>query len=172
MREVNSVSTQSNEPVAQPAGGPAAVPQGTPTPPGERASAPMFLEPSEAEIDAWAERERTRREAWLGGPTVEERAAWATRERERRLAGLKAEQRAEAMPLGRRGAYLVREAQLAAEGALSLLSKEVTAEGMMGAFQKWSGRGLAALVRAGREWEDAFAQPSRRRPVPPDDALP
>ena len=32
---------------------------------------PMSLEPTDAEIEEWAERERKRREAWLMGPTAE-----------------------------------------------------------------------------------------------------
>ena len=51
---------------------------------------PMALEPTDAELDAWAERERKRREAWLKGPTADERAAYARRVRERRLMELEA----------------------------------------------------------------------------------
>ena len=46
------------------------------------------LEPTDAEIEAWAEDERRRRQTWVQGPTPEERAAYASRERERRLAEL------------------------------------------------------------------------------------
>jgi hypothetical protein len=145
---------------------------GTPPAPAGIPSTPAVLEPSDAEVAAWAETERARREAWLQGPTADERAAWTQRERERRLAGLTAEQAAQPADLGRRGAYLVREMQLAAEGAVSLVWKELTTEGALGAVQKWSGRGLEVLVRAGREWEEEFAQPSRRRPVPSEDAVP
>jgi hypothetical protein len=135
-------------------------------------STPAVLEPSDAEVEAWAATERARREAWLQGPTAEERAAWTQHERERRLTRLKAAQAAQPSDLGRRGAYLVREAQLAAEGAASLVWKELTTEGAMGALRKWSGWGLDVLVRAGREWEEEFAQPSRRRAVPPEDVVP
>ena len=34
-------------------------------------------EPTQAEIDEWAAREKARREAWLAGPTDEERRAYA-----------------------------------------------------------------------------------------------
>jgi hypothetical protein len=131
------------------------------------ASASIMLEPSAAEIDDWVEQERQRREAWLSGPTAEERAAWTERERERRMASLKAEQAAETVGSAPFGLPSLREAQLAAEGAMSLAWKELTAEGAVGMFRKWSSRGLAALVNAGREWEAASAQPSRRR-VPSD----
>ena len=45
---------------------------------------PIVLEPTEAELEEWAERERKRREAWLQGPTAEERAAYVRAERDRR----------------------------------------------------------------------------------------
>ena len=43
------------------------------------------VEPTEAEIEAWAAAEKRRREAWLNGPTAEERAEYAQRVRQRRL---------------------------------------------------------------------------------------
>ena len=46
---------------------------------------PVDVGPSDAEIEAWAVRERQRREQWLSGPTPEQAAVWAARERERRL---------------------------------------------------------------------------------------
>jgi hypothetical protein len=123
---------------------------------------------SEAEIEAWAARERERREAWLSGPTAAERAAWAQLERERRLA-----QRTEGQGSGKAddrqgGAHLVREVQLAAEGAAFLVWKELTTEGPAGAFRKWSRRGKEALVRAGREWEEGGARAGRRPTAPAD----
>jgi hypothetical protein len=126
-----------------------------------------MLEPSQDEIDDWAERERQRREAWVQGPTPEERAAWTQRERERRLGNLEAAQTADTAGTTRLGLPSLREAQLAAEGAMSLVRKELAAEGAVGAFRKWSSRGMAALIQAGREWEAASAQPSSRR-VPLD----
>ena len=44
------------------------------------------LEPTQAEIDAWVARERERRQAWLKGPSAEERDAYARGLRQRRLA--------------------------------------------------------------------------------------
>ena len=38
----------------------------------------------EADVAAWAERERKRRQAWLEGPNEEDRQAWADAERKRR----------------------------------------------------------------------------------------
>ena len=134
----------------------------------------IMLEPSDAELDAWAERERQRRAGWLSGPTAEERAAWKQQERERRLARLTAEPAADAADLARRAQRSLREAQLAAEGAVSLVWKGLAADGPVGMVREWSRRGLAALVRAGREWEEEYARSSRGpdRRVPLDDDAP
>jgi hypothetical protein len=113
------------------------------------------LEPTDAEIEAWAEEERRRRQTWVQGPTPEERAEYARRERERRLAELEGSdawfaERARTMGL------LTRKGQLAAEGAMSL-------------FMKWSRHTLDVLVDAGRDWEEEFGRPRRRRRVSMDD---
>jgi len=107
-----------------------------------------WLGPSDEEIDAWAERERERREAWLNGPSPQERAAWARRERLRRMAELGPGPHAAAA--ARRGRRYGRETMLATEGAVSLLSR-------------WSRRALAELVHAGLEWEEEAATKPRRR---------
>jgi hypothetical protein len=120
--------------------------------PGERA----FPEPSEAEIEEWATHERQRREAWLKGPTEEQKAAWARRERERRLAELEGRLQARRFVAEQSRLFqrTVREAQLAAEGAMSLLFKVSLSD----AFEQ--------LVRAGRDWEEEFTSaPTRRRRV-------
>ena len=44
------------------------------------------LGPTDAEVEAWAQQERERREAWLHGPTSAQKSDWAVRERGRRLA--------------------------------------------------------------------------------------
>jgi hypothetical protein len=135
---------------------------------------PILLEPSAAEADEWAEREHQRREGWLRGPTAEERAAWMRRERERRLAGLEAEPAPEASDRAGRAQRSLREAQLATEGAVSLVWKGLKAQGPVGLFREWSRRGLGVLVRAGHEWEAEFGQPSRgsHRRVPLDEDVP
>ena len=97
------------------------------------------LEPTQAEIDAWAAQEKKRREAWLNGPSPEERADYARRLRQRRLAD----------------AFDEGEARVA-EGAMTL-------------FYRWSRRTFAELVRAGREWEEETSLPNRRRRVSLDD---
>ncbi len=124
-------------------------------PAGEAADAPP-AEPTQAEIEEWAARERARREAWLRGPTEEERAAYARRLRHRRLAEAFDEGEHRLDEGVRMGLRAGRETQLAAEGAMTL-------------FYRWSRRRFADLVRAGREWEEETALPSRRRRVPFDD---
>jgi hypothetical protein len=46
------------------------------------------LGPTPEEIDAWSSREHKRREAWLEGPTEEEKQDWARRYRRRTLTGV------------------------------------------------------------------------------------
>jgi len=114
------------------------------------------LEPTQAEIDAWAAKERERRQAWLDGPSPEEREAYALRLRRRRLADTFDEGEAMLADSVRRGMRLGREGQLAAEGAVALLYRH-------------SRRTLAELVRAGREWEEETSLPIRRRRISMDD---
>ena len=114
------------------------------------------LEPTPAEIDAWAERERARRQAWLSGPSDEERAEYAHHVRQRRLAEAFDEGEHRLQEGMRQGLHYGREAQLAAEGAMTLL-------------YRWSRRTYADLVKAGREWEEDTAMPRARRRVPMDD---
>lgn len=119
-------------------------------------SAEAPLEPNPAEIDAWAERERARRQAWLSGPSEEERAEYASRLRQRRLAETFDEGEAMLQERMRQGLRYSREAQLAAEGAISL-------------FFRWSQRTFEELVKAGREWEEETALPRLPRRVRMDD---
>ena len=114
------------------------------------------LAPTQAEIEAWAAREKARREAWLRGPTDEERAEYARHVRQRRLADTFdiGEQKLENGV--RQGLRYGREGQLAAEGAMYLL-------------YRWSRRTFGDLVRAGRDWEEETALPNRRRRISLDD---
>ena len=113
-------------------------------------------EPTQAEIDAWAARERQRREAWVNGPTDEERAEYAEHLRHRRLASTFDEGEARITDTLRTGVRYGRESQLAAEGAMALL-------------YRFSRRTFAEFVRAGREWEEETSLPTRRRRVSMDD---
>jgi hypothetical protein len=114
------------------------------------------LEPTQAEIDAWVAKERERRQAWLNGPTPEEREAYAMHLRQRRLADTFDEGEAMLTDSVKRGMRLGREGQLAAEGAVALM-------------YRYSRRTFAELVRAGREWEEETSLPRRRRRVSMDD---
>jgi hypothetical protein len=116
------------------------------------------LEPTQAEIDEWVAREKQRRQAWLDGPSADERAAYASRLRQRRLAEAFDEGEHRIEESVRLGLHYGRDAQLAAEGAMTL-------------FYRWSRRTLAELVKAGREWEEETALPNRRRRVPLDDEV-
>ena len=117
---------------------------------------PDALEPTQAEIDAWVARERARRQAWLNGPTEDERSAYANRLRHRRLADAFDQGETRIQEGVRTGVRYGREGQLAAEGAMSL-------------FYRWSRRTIAELIRAGREWEEETSLPNRRRRVSMDD---
>ncbi|MBV9583077.1 MAG: hypothetical protein JO057_31205 [Chloroflexi bacterium] len=112
-----------------------------------------MLEPSEAEIDEWAAQERRRREAWLKGPTEAQKAAWAESERARRLGAGRGPNTGHRpmTPSPVVVQRLLREAELATKGAISLL------------FQLSIGQAFDQLVRAGREWEEEFS-PAAERP--------
>src|SRR5436190_1485764 len=83
--------------------------------------------PTDAEIEAWAEQVRQRRQAWLDGPTEEEKHEWFRRERMRRLAVMGDEDEDISTPRGHNGHDLyddarriqrryIRELRLASEG--------------------------------------------------------
>jgi hypothetical protein len=117
------------------------------------ASDPRRVEASDAEVEAWAERERQRRKRWLEGPTAEERAAYARRHRDTRLLAI--ERDADDLSIRMR-VPSPRDAMFVAEGAASLM-------------WKWSQRQIANLERAGREWEEQMGESRRRGRVPLDD---
>jgi len=116
----------------------------------------ISTEPTPAEIDAWVERERQRRQAWLAGPSDEERDAYADRLRRRNLADRFGEGEERLNESLRVGVRYSREAQLAAEGAVALL-------------YRFTRRTFAELVEAGRQWEEETSLPPRRRRVSIDD---
>ena len=124
--------------------------------PDETTLEPDGLEPTQAEIDAWAAEERARREAWLKGPTEEERAAYARRARSRRLAETFDEGEERIGNGVRQGVRMGRETQLATEGAMLV-------------FFRWYRRTFRDLVQAGRAWEEETALPNRRRRISLDD---
>lgn len=119
-------------------------------PPEADTGEPSTVEPTEAEIETWAEQEHERRRAWLDGPSAAERADWARRERDRRLDALGPDARMR--EIARLGKRYGRETQLAAEGAASLL-------------WTWSRKTFAEFARAGLEWEEEAARSPRRRRI-------
>ena len=139
------------------AGDAAAGPSNRPGPAETSSTDPIMLEPTQAELDDWAAREKKRRQEWLQGPTEEERSEWAQRERMRRLSNLSDEDRqAVIAEWTRQAVRYPREMQLAAEGMFSL-------------FYQWSRRQMAEFVRAGRDWEEHVARTGRRGRVHLDD---
>jgi len=127
--------------------------------PEEPAGAPdaaQSLEPSEAEIEAWAARERERRQQWLRGPTAEQAAVAVIRERERREPErVRAYDTWEAdVDAARLVQRLLRTTQLVAEGTVSLLLR-------------LSVRDVGKrLVQAGLDWEaELFEDPVSKRPL-------
>jgi hypothetical protein len=120
------------------------------------ADATISTEPSPAEIEAWVERERQRRQAWLAGPTDAEREAYADHLRQRNLADRFGEGEERLNEGLRVGVRYGREAQLAAEGAVALI-------------YRFTRRTFAELVEAGRQWEEDTSLPPRRRRVSIDD---
>jgi hypothetical protein len=122
-------------------------------PSAHQSGAARDFEPSGAEVEEWAARERERRQAWLRGPSDAQKAAWAERERERRRVEVGGGGPGPGADPARTAQHYLREAQLAAEGAMSLL------------FNLSIRNMFDQLVRAGRDWEDRYAdrppQPKR-----------
>jgi len=124
----------------------------------------MATAPTDAEIEAWAEQVRQRRQAWLDGPTEEEKHEWFQRERMRRLARTEVDEVDIAASGGHNGHDLyddprriqhryVRELRLATEG---LAVTMVTLPFLV----------MAELVATGRDWEKKSLHPARRRWIP------
>jgi len=109
--------------------------------------ASLGIEPSDAELEAaWTAHERRRREAWLRGRRLTERGEVVLH--------VPTPNPEVALVVAQR---YMRECQLAAEGAISLLFKASARDV------------LDQLVRAGREWEEEYtSQPVRRRRVAMD----
>ena len=111
-------------------------------------------EPTQAEIDDWAKREKARRAAWLAGPTDEERREYASNLKHRRLSQTFDDGEHMVGETVRRGLHAGREGQLAAEGAVEP-HVHVVATLLRGAGQGRTGVGGG----------DGHAEPSPPRPV-------
>jgi hypothetical protein len=120
----------------------------TPNPEGSAGAtdAARSLQPSDAEIEAWAARERERRQQWLAGPSPEQAAVAVGHERERGEAELgRAYERWDPeFDPARLAQRFLRTTQLVAEGAVSLLL-HVSVRDVR-----------ERLVHAGLEWEEEF----------------
>ena len=102
----------------------------------------------EDQIEQWVQQERRRRQAWVAGPTDEEKRLWARRETPR-FGPAAPTVEADVREMADRW---IRDADLAAKGTLHALSRLP--------FALWS-----SLVRAGRAFEDDFYEPPPRRRV-------
>jgi hypothetical protein len=104
----------------------------------------------EAEVNAWAERVRRRRQAWLEGPQEEEKRAWAARQSRRHAINADEEDDLDLIE-GRRVLDRMQiDAALALYGAANLLLQAPY-------------RLVGGLVRSGRAWEDEALETLRRR---------
>ena len=118
----------------------------------------VAAEPTEREVQEWAEREKKRRQDWLAGPSEAEKREWSERQRHRSElkelsdAGDRPDSEIE-RELEQR---LRREAYLARVGILDLLLH-------------WPPRLGAKLIRSGLDAQyDYYTEPASRRRVPPD----
>jgi hypothetical protein len=108
---------------------------------------------SEADIAAWAEREKKRRQAWLEGPDEEEKQEWADAERLRR----KREYREELLE------FDLEDGRRMADRLISGFTNRMVESPL---------RKLGSLIREGQDAEDRKRDPlrRRRRVYPEDDA--
>jgi len=118
----------------------------------------VAAEPTDQEVEEWAEREKRRREAWLAGPSEAEKRDWSRRRRE--LSELRDQYGASDEPdselerdLERR---LRRDIHLARAGMLGLVLNLPYSLG-------------ARLIRSGLDAQyDYYTEPAFRRRMPPD----
>ena len=118
----------------------------------------VAAEPTDQEVQEWAEDEKKRRAAWVAGPTDAEKREWTRRQQH--LRELKEHYGASDEPeselerqLERR---LRRDAYLARAGIVDLLLN-------------WPHRLGAKLIRSGLDAQyDYYTEPAFRRRVPPD----
>jgi hypothetical protein len=115
-------------------------------------------QPTDQEVEAWAEREKKRREAWLAGPSDAEKREWRTRQRDvrelREMYGASDEPEwVLERQLERR---LRRDVYLAGAGIVDFLLHSPTRLG-------------AKLIRGGLDAQyDYYTDPAFRRRVPPE----
>jgi hypothetical protein len=118
----------------------------------------VAAEPTDQEVEEWAEHEKKRREAWLAGPSKAEKREWSRRRREiRELRELDGASDLSDSELERQlERRLRRDAYLARVGIFDLLAH-------------WPPRLGAKLIRSGLDAQyDYYTEPASRRRVPPD----
>jgi hypothetical protein len=117
----------------------------------------VATEPTDQEVDEWAEREKKRREAWLTGPGDAEKREW--RRRQQHVREL-------------REFYGADEADYELERALERrLRRDVmlAGTGIFDILVNWPHRLGAKLIRTGLDRQyDYYTEPAFRRRVPPD----
>jgi len=128
----------------------------------------VAAEPTEQEVEEWAEREKKRREAWLAGPSESEKREWRQQQRHRRElseiygAGDRSDSEVE-REVERR---LRLDAHLARVGIFDLLAHWPRRLGAIGALPPRMG---AKLIRSGLDVEyDHYTEPASSRRPPPD----
>ena len=104
----------------------------------------------EAEVNAWADRVRKRRRAWLEGPDEEEKRAWAARHSRRRHVDVDEDEDADLAE----GRHVLDRIQL--DTVLALV-------GAANRLIEAPYRLVGGLVRSGRDWEDQALETLRRR---------
>jgi hypothetical protein len=116
----------------------------------------------ESDVAAWADRERKRRQAWLAGPSEEEKKAWARAKRRRRerddLAASAYDEVEDELGEAR---HILARLQRNGSPALMMLASMLLEAPY---------RTLGGLLHELREWEDErYGTPAQRRRVYMDD---
>ena len=115
---------------------------------------------SDADVAAWAEREKKRRQAWLEGPNEDEKQAWADAERQRR----KRQYREDLLDIDLFDFDLDEGKRFADRMADRMMA------GIRDRMVETPLRKLGDLLREGRDSESRSREPLRRlRRVHPDD---
>jgi len=118
----------------------------------------VAAEPTEQEVEEWAEREKKRRDAWVAGPSEAEKREWMRRQRDRR----EARERYDAADLSDSELERELERRLRREAYLARV-------GMVDLLLRWPPRLGAKLIRAGLHAQyDYYTEPASRRRVPPE----
>ena len=120
----------------------------------------VAAEPTDQEVEEWAELEKKRREAWLAGPSDAEKREWRQRQREIR------ELRESYGPIDETDAMLERQLERRLRRDTYLARA-----GIVDLLLHWPPRLGAKLIRSGLDAQYGYyTEPPFRRRVPPDSA--